>query len=581
MKKFYDIPINQKLIISMFLLIIVPLIITYIYINNQLKKINIEHYSEIAFQVLKDTSDELGDITANTEDLSIRILANNDVQQLFRTIDDKPYNYNRLERNISLWLNDLIGTDTDIDSVVISRSDRIYFQYSHGIPVYEENSLYVENAIRLKGRSFFTNAHKLYSYSKVDHDVISLYRVINDFNKAGKQLATVSISVSEEAISNNFESINVYQESDIFLINENLNVISSPNKDDIGSDFSNMDYIQKAIALKSGYFVTELAKEKQIVIVHRIDPLQWYLVQIIPEKNLIPMNSTVNRVIGLTITLCILFCIFYSVIQHFSIIKPIYKIIDEMKKIKKGNFKVILNAKPRDEIGEINRGFIDMANQLEKTINEVYLGEIKTKEAQLIAMEAQINPHFIYNTLDSIRWLAVKNKDFVVNIQLEALADVFRHVLSKGKEIISISEEVEFIKSYILLQEAKYSDRIKFIMEIEDNVLLYKTPKLILQPLVENAILHGLDSKIEGGFIEVSIHMVEDVIIFCVTDNGIGVDQSLIRERFHNDDDKDKVFALKNIDERIKLKYGSRFGMVFSSEIGVGTKVEVVIPIIN
>lgn len=581
MKKIYDIPINLKLIISMFLLIIVPLIITYIYINIQLKHINIERYSEIAYQIMKDTSDELGDIIANTEDLSVRIIANNDVQQLFRTIDDKPYNYNRLSRNISIWLKDLIGSDTNIDSVVLSRKDGIYFQYSHGQPVYQENNTYVENAKRLRGSSFFTDAHKLYSYSTVNHDVISLYRAINDFNKAGNQLATVSISVSEEAISSTFESIDVYIESDIFLVNENIKVISALNKGEIGSDFSNMAYIQKAIALKSGYFVTKLSEEKQVVIVHQIEPLQWYLVQIIPEKNLIPMNSTVNKVIGLTLVLCILFCIIYSVIQHFSIIKPIYKIIDEMKKIKKGNFKVKLNAKPRDEIGEINRGFIDMAIQLEKTINEVYIGEIKTKEAQLIAMEAQINPHFIYNTLDSIRWLAVKNKDFVVNKQLEALADVFRHVLSKGREIIGISEEVDFIKSYILLQEAKYGDRIKFIIDIGDKVILYKTPKLILQPLVENAVLHGLESKIDGGFIKVSIHEAEDMIIFCVTDNGIGVDQTLIRERLHNDDEKDKVFALKNIDERIKLKYGIRFGMVFSSEIGVGTKVEVVIPIIS
>nr|WP_286672417.1 sensor histidine kinase [Cohnella hashimotonis] len=305
------------------------------------------------------------------------------------------------------------------------------------------------------------------------------------------------------------------------------------------------------------------------------------LVQAIPQKSFSTLITTINTVLLVVISLCILFGLLFSLIQHKYLIKPLQKLRKEMAKLKTGNFNISLAIDSKDEIGEIGNGFLRMVEQLKETINDVYVGKIKQREAEITALQSQINPHFLYNTLDSIHWLAIKKKNYDVSEQIEALSEIFRHVLNNGEPLVTIRQELDFLESYMFIQKHKYGSRIQLRIEMDASLMSCKMPKLILQPLVENAIVHGLEQVVEGGLIEVELTRIPDGIRFIVADNGAGADEMQIRYRMEREYEAKHVFALKNIDDRIKLSYGQSYGLTFTSKIGIGTRVEVRIPQID
>jgi len=217
------------------------------------------------------------------------------------------------------------------------------------------------------------------------------------------------------------------------------------------------------------------------------------------------------------------------------------------------SFDIQLNNTSKDEIGEISQTFESMASQLNETIHEVYISKIKQREAEILALESQINPHFLYNTLDSIRWQAVSQKAYDVGEQIEVLAEMFRHVLSKGKEHVTVSQEITYLENYMFIQSKKYGNRIKMNITVDPELMEEMVPKMLIQPLVENSIVHGLEEAVSGGVIDVNICRNEDTMVITVADNGLGTDDVQINAKLIEASRRGEVLALKNIDDRIKI----------------------------
>ena len=254
------------------------------------------------------------------------------------------------------------------------------------------------------------------------------------------------------------------------------------------------------------------------------------------------------------------------------------KLSQDAKKFQAEHFRVPIYSDSNDEIGELNRNLSRMVDYIQDLIQNQYLNEIKRREIELKYMQSQINPHFLYNTLDSIRWMAVVDGQDKIAEQVEALSDIFRHALSAGREIVTVGQEVDHLRSYILIQKNRFGERIQVDIRVEEELKECRVLKLILQPLVENAIVHGLEDKIEGGAIEVDIRSEEDLLVYVVEDNGVGTDEDRINHYLQEPEEEHNAFALKNIDERIKIKYGDSYGIRFQSQPEVGTRVEVRLP---
>ena len=177
-----------------------------------------------------------------------------------------------------------------------------------------------------------------------------------------------------------------------------------------------------------------------------------------------------------------------------------------------------------------------------------------------------------------MRWIAIEHQEELLACQIEALSSMFRHVLNNGKEVTTVEEEVAHLKNYLEVQHCRFGEKIQVEMNVDEQLYSCRVLKLILQPLVENSFVHGLEEKIGGGKISVSVTGEKGAIVYRVTDNGVGVDAVKIREILRTESQTGKIYELKNVNDRIKLKYGEAHGVTFQSQVGEGTEVVVQIP---
>ncbi len=268
-----------------------------------------------------------------------------------------------------------------------------------------------------------------------------------------------------------------------------------------------------------------------------------------------------------------------------SIYAPIKKLHDVTTTITKNDLQALMTSDNVDEITELGMSFNIMIGKIKELLDSKIKEQENLKKAELRALQAQINPHFLYNTLDTIIWMAESKKtDQVVQI-VAALSSFFRISLSKGMDWITIGEEIERIKSYLTIQKMRYHDILDFKIEVDQDVAENTILKLILQPLVENALYHGIKNKRQGGTIIVRARRKgEDEIILEVEDNGIGfTPQKLAQLRADLEDDSGEIklesgFGIGNVNKRIRLYYGKQYGLFVESEYSTGTCVTLVIP---
>lgn len=567
--KFKDMPITVKLYLCIATFIVLPLILVGLYLNNRFAELTLNKASEGALQTLKQTKQNFDMLAEDTGDISIRILSNDLVQQFVKRGYKSLAEYEKAYLDVDSFVGDVVGSKQYYDAIHLYNDRELV--YKRGIDVPEMSLSDKRGAMELQGQGFWATSPGEISY----------YRAIMDFDKLGRTIGFEKFSLNENTLYDFYKNMNSVPGSFIFLVDRNGLILSASERKLLNHDIGKVEPIQQALRLKDGYFTTRIQNQKLIILFYTIQEMNLTLVQAIPQHSFSTLITTINKVLLVVISLCILFGLLFSLIQHKYLIKPLHMLRKEMAKLKTGNFNVSLAIDSKDEIGEIGNGFLRMVEQLKETINDVYVGKIKQREAEITALQSQINPHFLYNTLDSIHWLAIKKKNYDVSEQIEALSEIFRHVLNNGEPLVTIRQELDFLESYMFIQKHKYGSRIQLRIEIDASLMGCKMPKLILQPLVENAIVHGLEQVVEGGLIEVELTRVPEGIRFIVADNGAGADEMQIRYRMEHDYEAKNVFALKNIDDRIKLSYGQQYGLTFTSKIGIGTRVEVRIPQID
>ena len=265
-----------------------------------------------------------------------------------------------------------------------------------------------------------------------------------------------------------------------------------------------------------------------------------------------------------------------------GIIRPLKELNRATKKLAEGDLSARAEVNSKDEIAVLAEGFNDMAGNMQVLIKKIKEDERKIRKADLRLLQEQINPHFLYNTLDTIVWLIEGNEpDQAVNMVV-ILSNFFRQVLSKGKEFISIREEEQHISSYLEIQEMRYHDILEYEIQIDPEIYDYQILKLTLQPVVENALYHGIKCKRAKGFIHIKGVKDKDSIRFIVEDDGVGMDPEELAELRREIDrpckETEKGFGLANVNERIRMYFGEQYGVSIVSQKGKGTIVEIRIP---
>ena len=267
-----------------------------------------------------------------------------------------------------------------------------------------------------------------------------------------------------------------------------------------------------------------------------------------------------------------------------GIIQPISQLNQATEKIAQGDFNARAQADSEDEVAELAVSFNKMAGSMQSLIDKVKEDERKMRKADLRLLQEQIQPHFLYNTLDTIVWLIESNEPDEAVTMVVTLSDFFREILSKGKEFISIKEEEKHISSYLQIQEMRYRDILEYDIQLDQVIYKYQILKLTLQQVVENALYHGIKYKRAKGCIHIHGEKEGDIIRLTVRDDGVGMDEEeleQLRQQIEKPcQETEKGFGLANVNERIHMYFGPEYGMKIQSQKGKGTTVEIVIPAI-
>ncbi|MDG0791213.1 sensor histidine kinase [Cohnella ginsengisoli] len=307
----------------------------------------------------------------------------------------------------------------------------------------------------------------------------------------------------------------------------------------------------------------------------------WSLVGIQSEAALLKPMKNIRWLILIIMAACVVIALLFSKVLSDVLLKPLYKLHRLMAKVEQNDLEVRFESPYEDEVGHVGHKFNRMLEQIQTLIEEVKDFEQDKRKSEIKALQSQIEPHFLYNTLNTIYWKSESEEYRDVQEMIFSLSLLFRLGLNNGNEITTLEKELDHVRQYLLIQQKCYEDRFDFSIELGDPELLgMPILKILLQPLVENSILHGLEHVRENGKISIDVRRDGANLLLRVADNGSGMDVEQVLRRMNGSDTPTKGgYALANVRARLQLTYGAQASMTLSSVPGQETAVSLLIPL--
>ena len=473
------------------------------------------------------------------------------------------------------------------------------------------------------------NYQQINEYFKNINDMKKEINSITLFSLEGKALASdeelIDVSVNEqwfqtalqEKLINIFSSINVSSNDYYFTLSKYINYSSKEGIIKIEYDFTQIVNSIASTDLGEGGHITIIDKydniiytslennadiEKEIIsslvigeeecslndnnfylYINNIRNTSWRSAIFINNNYI---KETIHLYTYILSAICIAFALIILILNNIiakQISLPIIKLQKEMMNISSLNYKIedlTINQKCSKEVLYLQQTYIEMIERIQNLMIDLVKKQNEQRKSELKALQNQINPHFLYNTLDSIVYLIDKNENEKAQKMIIALSKFFRISISRGRTVIPLFDEIEHAKNYLIIQKLRYEDKFNFTFNVDDNLKKYYVIKLILQPIIENAIIHGFVDN-DNFQIDIKAYLDNDLIKFEIKDNGFGILEKKIQKIYQSFDDE-KSFngvGLKNVYQRLKIYYGEKANLLIESELDVGTKIIIMIPL--
>ena len=421
-----------------------------------------------------------------------------------------------------------------------------------------------------------------HSFFDTDDEVISLSREVQSYEN-GTFRGVILINLNMNKITEICNSFQEKQENFICIINDKGELVYEQQNGRERFAFDekeNRQELNTALGkTKESCFRLNYRGEKYLVTRTDMKTTGWTLVSMVPYKSVMAETMAISGVmiLAVAITLIVTLLLLNRILT--GVVKPLKKLEKYMVQVNPDNMDQRMEILTDDEIGHLSMKFNQMMDRIRNLKEQVIEEQEDKRKYELQALQAQINPHFLYNTLDSIIWMAETNDSNIVAMT-EALAKLFRISLNKGNEEISLERELEHVKNYLIIQS--YADKFTYEISAEPGVERCRTIKLILQPIVENCIYHGIKKKRGTGKITIRAYRREQNLIIEVSDDGCGMPEEICRKILSDEIESENIsgsgIGVKNVNERIQLRFGKKYGLSYSSEEGVGTTVTYVLP---
>ena len=423
-------------------------------------------------------------------------------------------------------------------------------------------------------RDLFDRNESSYSW------VISLSRAVEVTDEGKATQALLLINLNYMYFEEIFSNVNLGNGGYVYLTNDRGDIIWHPKQNEIYSGRFNEDN-KYAATLKDGITVENVSGKNLTLNVRTIGYTGWKLVGVTPSAAL-GVDGIKFRFFVLFVADLFLFLL--AMINAFisdKISNPIKSLDGSVREIESGNLDVEIVPSGSYEVEHLGKSIKNMLGRIKVLMSDLVAEHNAKRKSEFDTLQSQINPHFLYNTLDIIVWMIEnENSDKAVSI-VTALAKFFRISLSKGKNIITVKDEVEHVRNYLMIQNMRFKNRFEYSIDVDEEVLSYSSLKLMLQPLVENAIYHGMEFMDGDGEIDVKVFKEDDSLYFTITDNGLGMSEDMVEALLSKDfvpSKKGSGIGVKNVNERIKLYFGNEYGLKVESEPDEGTKITIHLP---
>lgn len=393
----------------------------------------------------------------------------------------------------------------------------------------------------------------------------------------GKTIGRVFLYVKEDVITSIYEEGKNHKGGQFYILDAEGSIISAKNKDLLYRKFDEAfsiaipDFGQKDVS-----FTQTSGSKRMLVSTQRFTPLQWTIVSTIPIDEITLERKKINQLIIGIGAVCLLLALIVSFLLSRSITRPIFRLAKTMREIRTGKMQVRSAYQSRDEIGYLSDGFNNLMDRIEALMAENTEKQKTKAEIEFKLLQSQIKPHFFYNTVETIISLIKLNMGREAITAAQYMAEFYKVSLSNGNDIISIKDEMRLTASYLEIQQLRYVEYMAYTMEIDDEIMTYSIPKLTLQPLVENAIYHGLKMKSEKGFVRIGGRRVGEDVHIEIFDNGVGMREDQIQAMMTKER---SGFGFRSVADRIRMLYGDRYGPKVESEYGAFTKITIVLPL--
>ncbi|KAB8126370.1 sensor histidine kinase [Gracilibacillus oryzae] len=389
----------------------------------------------------------------------------------------------------------------------------------------------------------------------------------------------LKITIDASAITSVLDDVQLTESSSFFITSNNRDIFFQ-QKQDNGTSITNLDW-DNISANEHGYYTDNA----MFYVYETAEMTEWKVIGLAPVHEIMKDSNEIRTLIFLTVISSIIFVIGLYMFISNKLILPIRILKNKMTQAAEGNLNAKVYPVGEDEIATLGYSFNQMISKIKSLLNQSIEEEKKLKAAEFRTMQAQINPHFLYNTLDTIVWLAeAKQHESVIELT-KALSQYSRISLNKGKDWITIADEMSHIDSYLYIQQTRYEDILDVQVDVDRNLYQYHILKLLLQPVVENAIYHGIKNKRGKGYLRINGTLAaDDQIRLEVIDNGIGMNEARLRKLNEHLISGEVVpnskngFGLINVQQRIQLYYGKEYGLKINSWNGSGTRVVITIP---
>lgn len=579
-KKFFS--LRHKIWIFTLLLSLVPGIIMLMVAYRLNTDVMYDRACESSVNTVSQIGNNLEYIMNDIRALSLYLIQSNDVRTFMNfTPHTNEDVYYKLQTSIIDSLQHFVGSKKVNNSWYIKGFNDVTLA-SYGNYEFPGTDT-IERALNSKGMYIWVPDKINYTYQK-NVRVFSLVRLLRDINNLSNNLGVIKIDVKEDEIAD------LYKEktgnAELTILDYNNTVISSLDKNLIGKPFKT-ELNQKLInQSESGYYIAKYKGIDYFYAFYNVSEFKVRIISATPVK-LMKSSSGMPLAIALGFVLSIIFCTTFSGIFSKNILNNLNKLRGLMQSLEHERFDNYIKINSNDEMQELAESFNKMSDKLKFLITEVYAGKIKQREAEIMMLQAQVDPHFLYNTLDTIYWMAVVEKANETGKMIMALSQLFRMSTRTKKAMITLREESEYLKNYLIIQQKRFHNAIEIVMNLEQETLDCVVVKQSLQPLVENAIYHGIEKNGGKGKIEVSSHMEGDFLKLTVRDTGGNINIDEVTELLTSNDEADinmrgtKGFAIRNVNDRVKIHFGKGYGLEYRNETGSYTEAVLTLPVIK